>query len=303
MFASRMFAKMFVTNTAMTGNAPLFGDPAKYDLDYEDVEFEASDGVTLRGWLIKGRTDKVIVQSHFALYCSRAGYTNEGKGMFLKGYSHDVEFLRQAKYLNDAGYTVLMYDFRNHGESDTFRDGYISQGMDESLDVIAAVNFIASHRDYKDAAIGLLSICMGLGATIYAFGREGGLREFPQIRCMYGVQPMDYGTWLNIMGLPKWLERGTLDFLRENSGMDFVESSWRPFVGSVSVPTKIVQNRNDGFLDKDFVEGVYEDLPVEKEMLWIDLPDKGGRGPNRMAAYDWLGTADESVLDWFGRYM
>lgn len=303
MFGTAMFAKMFANNTARTGNGPLFDNPANYGLDYEDVEFKARDGVTLRGWLIKGRTDKVIIQSHFALYCSRAGYTNEGKGMLLKGYPRDVPFLRQAKYLNDAGYTVLMYDFRNHGESDEFREGFISQGMDESLDVIAAAEFVTTHPDYKDAAVGLLSICMGFGSTIAAYGRDAGLGSYPQIRCIYGIQPMNYTTWLNAMGLPQWLQRDIFAYLEKASGFDFGGESWRPYVRDISVPTKVVQNTNDGFLDKEFVDGVFEELPVEKEMLWLDLPVMKNKGQNRMAAYDWVGTADESVLDWFGRYM
>jgi hypothetical protein len=30
------------------------------------------------------------------------------------------------------------------------------------------------------------------------------------------------------------------------------------------VPTKVVQNTNDGFLDKEFVDGVFADLAVDK---------------------------------------
>ena len=298
-----MLGRMIASYTAKTGYAPLFDNPANYGLEYEDVEFKATDGVTLRGWLIKGRTDKVIIQSHFALYSCRAGYTNEGKGRMMNGYPTDVHFLRQAKYLNDAGYTVLMYDFRNHGESDTFRDGFITQSSDESLDVIAAVDFMTKHPDYLGADIGLLSICMGLGSTIYAYGRDGGLKDHPQIRCIFGVQPLDYAHWLQATGLPQWLQRGTFRYLQRASHADFANDSWRPFVGEVSVPIKVVQNKNDGFLDRDFVEGAFADLTVEKEMLWIELPDLGNRGHNRMAAYDWVGTADETVLDWFARYM
>ena len=39
--------------------SPLFDSPANHGLDYEDVAFQARDGVTLRGWLIKGGT-KVV---------------------------------------------------------------------------------------------------------------------------------------------------------------------------------------------------------------------------------------------------
>ena len=81
-----MFGKMLAKNLVLGGEAaPLFDNPSNYNLQYEDVSFKASDGVNLKGWLIKGDTDKVIIQSHFGLYCCRAGYTNQVKRM-VKGY-------------------------------------------------------------------------------------------------------------------------------------------------------------------------------------------------------------------------
>ena len=174
-----MFGKFIANNLVKEGNAPLFDNPKNYGLDYENVTFQANDGIKLKGWLIKGSKDKVIIQTHFGVFCSRAGYTNQGKG-FLKGYPEDINFLRQAKYLNEAGYTVLMYDMRNHGESDSAMDHFISYGPEEAKDVIAAVDFISNHPDYKDASIGLFSICMGQGATVSAYGREDGLKKLCQ---------------------------------------------------------------------------------------------------------------------------
>ena len=57
--------------------SPLFDNPENYDLKYEDVAFEASDGVTIRGWLIEGGNDKIIIQSHFGVQCNE-GYCPEG---------------------------------------------------------------------------------------------------------------------------------------------------------------------------------------------------------------------------------
>ena len=36
----------------------------------------------------------------------------------IKMWKQDIPFLRQAKHLQEQGYTILMYDMRNHGESD-----------------------------------------------------------------------------------------------------------------------------------------------------------------------------------------
>ena len=114
-----MFGKAISDLMIKPGKSPVFDDPAIYNLDYEDVTFETSDGVTLSGWLINGGTDKVVVQSHFGVQCSRCGFTQEGKGLMKNAlWTSDIHFLDQAKYLVEAGYSVLMYDMRNHGNSE-----------------------------------------------------------------------------------------------------------------------------------------------------------------------------------------
>ena len=297
-----MFGKLIAKNLVKEGKGTLFDDPKNYGLDYENVSFQASDGINLKGWLIKGSPSKVIIQTHFGLYCSRAGYTNKGKG-FLKGYPHDVQFLRQAKYLNEAGYSVLMYDLRNHGESDSAMGGFISYGPEEAKDVMAAVDFISTHPDYQDASIGLFSICMGQGASVSAYGREDGLKNYPNIQCMISVQPLDYPHFIEGMPLPGFLKRSADRYIERHTDFDYYHNTWRPYVKDVSVPTLVIQNLNDGFLDQEFVEGVYNDLQVEKEMIWLELPDMKNQGYNRMAAYDWLGTNPEPILGWFNKYV
>lgn len=298
-----MLGKMIADTFIKPFQAPVFDAPENYDLDYENVTFLAKDGVKLSGWLIKGDNNKVIIQSHFGVQCSRSGYTPEGRGMF-KFYNQDIRFLRQAKYLNDAGYSVLMYDFRNHGDSDKGSLPFVSWGEEEAKDVTAAVDFIAQHQDYQNAAIGLMSICMGQGASVAAFGMEEGLKHYPQIKTMISVQPMDYTCFVNAMGLPKFLINSTTKEIKKQTGRDFNSTSWRPSVKAVNVPTLVIQNKNDGYLDADFVRGVYNDLPAEKELLWLDIPKKkGGANPNRAAAYEWLGENPEPILDWFNKYL
>ena len=66
------------------GKSPVFDSPENYGLDYENVSFKAKDGEELFGWIIKGSNDKVIIQSHFGVQCSRCGYTVEGKNFISK---------------------------------------------------------------------------------------------------------------------------------------------------------------------------------------------------------------------------
>lgn len=298
-----MFGNMIANTFINPFQSPLFDNPDNYYLDYENVNFKAQDGVELSGWLIKGDTDKVIIQSHFGVQCCRSGYTPEGKGM-MKGYDKDINFLRQAKYLNDAGYTVLMYDFRNHGESAKGTLPYVSWGEEEAKDVVAAVNYIATHPNYIKANIGLLSICMGQGSSVAAFGMDDGLKHYPNLRTMISVQPMDYGCFVNAMGLPKFMINSTDKAIQKRTGKDFNATTWRPYVKDVSVPTLVIQNKNDGFLDEQFVQDFYNDLNVEKELMWLEIEKKkGGATANRFAAYDWLGENPTPILGWFDKHL
>ena len=47
----------------------------------------------------------------------------------------------------------------------------------------------------------------------------------------------------------------------------------------------------------DMVNDFYNNLQVEKEMLWLDLDKKRG------AAYAWLGEHREPIIDWFDRHL
>ncbi len=147
-----MLARYIANSVAKPGQAPVFGNPGEFELEYEDVTFKAEDGVTLSAWLVKGSSEKVIIFSHFGIQSSRSGYTPEGKP-FPRPYPNKIEYLQTIKHLVEAGYAVLMYDQRNHGNSDTGTNQWITGGVDESKDVLAAVKYISTHPEYKDSPL------------------------------------------------------------------------------------------------------------------------------------------------------
>lgn len=285
----------YLSNSIVKGGiAPVFDTPTDYALDYEDVTFAAKDGVNLKGWLVKGGTDKIIVQSHFGIQSSRSGYSPDGKSM--KMWPEKIHFLKHVKYLVDQGYSVLMYDFRNHGDSDDFSNGYCGWGPDVVPDVVAAVNFVANHETYKDAQIGLLSICMGAAASTYAFG-QGALEGY-NIKAMVAIQPMRYADFLKVLGLPGFLRRRVNAKNSERVGFELMEKSFVDDVAKISVPTLLVQNGDDQYLVKPSIDQFYNDLSVEKEMMWLS-----GIGKRRAAGYDYLTKNPAEILSWFDRFM
>ncbi len=291
-----MFGKFISDMMIKPGKSPVFETPEKYGLDYEDVNFKTSDGVTLSGWLIEGGNEKVIIQSHFGVQCSRCGFTQEGKGMMKNAlWTSDIHFLDQAKYLVENGFSVLMFDMRNHGNSQ--QADWVSWGLKERKDIVASVKFISEREEFKNASIGLLSICMGQGATTFAFGMEEEMKNFKNLKAMISVQPLTYDYFVKAMGLPNFLINSGNKYNKEKRNVNLTGDAFLPYVKDISVPTLVIQNTNDPMTNMNMVKQYFNDLTVEKEILWLDLEKKRG------ASYAWLGKNSKPILDWYNKYL
>lgn len=291
-----MFGKQISDLMIKPGKSPVFETPEKYGLEYEDVTYKTSDGVTLSGWLINGGNEKVIIQSHFGVQCSRCGFTQEGKGMMKNVlWTSDIHFLDQTKYLVENGFSMLMFDMRNHGNSE--QTDWVSWGLKERKDIVASIKFVSEHEEYKNASIGLLSICMGQGATTFAFGMEEEMKKFKNLKAMISVQPLTYDYFVKAMGLPNFLINSGNKYNKEKRNIDLTGDAFLPYVKEISVPTMVIQNTNDPMTNMDMVKQYFNDLNVEKEVLWLDLEKKRG------ASYAWLGKNSKPILDWYNKYL
>ncbi|MDJ0748218.1 MAG: hypothetical protein QNJ11_01980 [Woeseiaceae bacterium] len=290
-----MIYKM-LADLATKTRAPLFDNPSNWGLAYDDVEFKASDGVTLRGWLVNPGQKKVIIQSHFGLFSSRAGYTNEEKPRLMRAWPTDIPFLKHIKAFAEQGYTTLAYDLRNHGESEEGPSEYSCDGQAEYQDVQAAVRFVTSHPDYVDALIGMLDICMGSSAMALAHGVPDGLEHVDNIKAHAVIQPLYSGMWLRQMRIPEFMIRGAVKHSVKRGGVNF-DIAPIDRVKLINKPTMLIQNKNDPIADMDYIRKYYDELQVEKEMVWTDV------GKSRIDGYADLTEHPEKVIEWFGRYV
>lgn len=291
-----MFGNMVSNMMVKPSQSPLFDSPMDYGLDYDNVEFKARDGVTLRGWLIKNGTDRVIVQSHFGVQCNRGGWSPKGRGP-IAPWKEDIKFLRQAKYLSEQGYSVLMYDLRGHGESDLGTIPWVSWGPEEAKDVLAVVDFVSARPEFVHASVGLLSICMGAASTTYAYGLSDGLASRENVKAMIAVQPLLYSCFVKALGLPGFLERAGAKVSHQRLGFDMAAPNFINDAPKITVPTLVIQNKNDPWTNLEMVQSYYDALTVAKELRMLDLDE------SRFAAYDYLGQAPEKFISWFDQYL
>ncbi|MGJ8672014.1 alpha/beta hydrolase [Rubritalea sp.] len=88
--------------------------PKKYGYDYGDVFFDSADGVKLHGWWMpaRGECKATIVYAH-----GNAG-----------SVAHHFVFVN---WLVDAGYNVLLYDYRGYGASEgvVSKDGIVKDAQ------------------------------------------------------------------------------------------------------------------------------------------------------------------------------
>ena len=117
---NNVFTSILANTFLYPPEQPFPKTPADYGYEYKDVEFPASDGLTFSGWLLNEQADKVIIMTHFGYRANRFGYQTEHQGL-VRPYDKEIEFVKVAGRLIDAGYAVLMYDLRNHGLSEKNR--------------------------------------------------------------------------------------------------------------------------------------------------------------------------------------
>lgn len=153
-----------------------FRTPADLGLEAEDVAFGTDDGFTLRGWLIAGDPGKP------ALLCMHGGRDD-------KRY-----FLPLAPALHAAGYTVLLFDGRCHGDSDDDPGG-LSLGIRDHRDVLAAVEFLGG-RGFE--RIGALGCSQGGASVVIAAAQE------PRIKALW-IESSGYDITAPLRVMAPWM--------------------------------------------------------------------------------------------------
>ena len=114
---------------------------------------------------------------------------------------------------------------------------------------------------------------------------------------MVAIQPLRYPDFMTALRLDNFVGRRVTVRNNERTGMDLTTVSFMDDVAAINVPTLLVQNSNDEYLNRRSIEEFYEALEVEKEMMWLDL------GTKRAAGYDYLTKHPAEILSFFDGYM
>lgn len=167
---------------------PLWAKPDDVGMAYEDVQFPArGDGTRLSGWFIPapaGRGNGATLVMVHGWPWNRLGQVAEGISANLMG-TMAVDLLRLAHALHAAGFNLLMYDARNHGESAAV--GPVTFGYEESRDLLGAVDYLQSRSDVRPEKIGAIGFSMGGNTVLYS------LPHTEAIQAAVVIQPTSIG--------------------------------------------------------------------------------------------------------------
>jgi len=207
----------------------------------DDVTFPSRDAaITIRGWWLPSAESAapavVVVHGHTS--CKR---------------DHDV--LLPAGMLYRHGYSVLLIDLRDHGDS-TDEDGRFAAGTEEYRDVLGAWDWLQSSQSIPAERIGLLGISLGAATVLIASGEE------PRVVATwedssYGDIGVAIRAELARNGYPQFLGVGGVAMARLLSGDDLMSRSPLAAVGRMTGRKLfITHGTDDDRLSVDFASAL-----------------------------------------------
>lgn len=182
--------------------------PQEIGLAFEEVWFASRDGLKLHGWFIPGRE----------------GGTAPKNVTVIMGHGHagnkepDLEY---ARFFQQAGYNVFMFDFRGHGRSEGPRGS--SMGYWERLDVHGAVDYLLGRGQERFAVFG---ISMGASILIMAAAENPYIRAVIADSAYAHLHRSIAAEINNLYRAPMWLARLLAQY------------AWNIFAGHHRFPTK-----------------------------------------------------------------
>jgi uncharacterized protein len=280
-----------------SARTPVLRTPDEYGMAYEDVYFPAQDGVTLEGWFIPGKSDRLIIMNH-PMPANRYGYPGHLEPWKNFG-GFEVNFLPEYKILHEAGYNILTYDMRNHGRSGMGSGGLVGHGLFEYRDVIGSLRYAKSRPDTKNMKVALYSRCLGANSTIVAMKKHP--EEFRHIRAMIALQPVTPKVFLERAMEMNGIENGIelfADAYYQRSGLHLNDVWPMEYAKAVTVPTLVAQVRNDFMTKPSNVQEIYDTISAkDKKLFWIEGTAL------RFEGYNYFGKHPQLVLDWFDSHM
>jgi uncharacterized protein len=269
LFAASIVAVPLTISYVVTHVARAEVPTADLGAPHENVAFETSDGLTLKGWYIESKNGAAVI--------SFPGRASSQK---------------RAKMLADHGYGVLLFDRRGEGESEGDPNLFGWQG---ERDVHAAVKFLQSQPDVDPERIGGIGLSVGGEMMIEAAAESDALAAIVTEGASGRSARDDQAN-----GGVKWQDR--IGDLIATVGTAISTSNTPPedlksLVGKSTTPVFFVYGENGQYIERPANTGFYAEAKGPKE-IW-EVPGSGHMGgiDARPQAYE------QRVVGFFDRWL
>jgi len=216
-------------------------------LRLEKVHFFSSDGLRLAGWFLPGTNRGTVILAH-------------GRG---SGHQH---MLLDAKYLNEGGFSVFLFDFRYRGESEGDAQ---TLGAKESRDVISALEYLGTRSDVDLDRIGVQGNSMGAAAAIMAAAARTQIRGVVAESSFTSVNGVLDHTFPREIGLPSFPFAPITKWICEfRTGVDFDRVAPIEVIGTIGPrPVFLIDDLDDDLFPRESSEALYQAASAPKT-LW-----------------------------------
>lgn len=252
------------------------GDPSSQGIDFEEIYFISSDGLTIPGWYMPSSS----VQQAILLVHGRGASRREG--------------MRYAKAIIDAGYNVLAIDMRHPRQNLNIIS---SMSYHEKKDVVAALDYLEKVKNIK--SIGVMGFSMGASTSIIVMAKD------PRIKV--GVFSGGYANASdvlaeraeNVYGLPRYPLMPVVQKLFEWRGdLDIDEINPEKYISQISPrPIYIMHGTADTTVGFHHGQRLFDAANEPKQFWQVE-----GGGHTRLWQFD-KHKAETSVVEFFNHYM
>jgi pimeloyl-ACP methyl ester carboxylesterase len=268
-----------------------------------DIYFPSDDGTPLEGWYIPakgGESDKLVIFNH-ALPMCRAGFSGHLGEPWSNYDAVEIDFVIQMKHLTDAGYNVLAYDIRNHGNSSAANGGLSGIGRWEWRDCVGVKKYVDNHPELSTMQVGLYSQCMGGNSQYEAVNRRPDLFENVACMCSPMVVSMAaiFSAMSELQGISQYQELIDLELLKMGA---WLADEMTPHLSAegVTMPVLMIQVLEDSWTrNPEDAQKTFDLLgSKDKELFWIENTTRRFKD-----GYNYFGRYPEKIISFFHEHM
>ena len=221
--------------------------PESFNLKYENVTFETSDGLKLKGWFLPGnKSNNTIIVMH--------GYP-----------TNKADVLPFSMFLLKK-FNVLLFDFRSFGESE---GSYTTVGYKEVKDLDAAVKYLKTRKDTDN--IGALGF--SLGASVAIMNKDNNIKAIVSDSAYSNLDSMIEVMYKNFYFLKYPFVYLTRLYGKIFFGVDLKDVSPVDAIRNIDKPVLIIHGKKDSQIPVN--EAYILHNANKKTELWIVDADHG----------------------------